>query len=165
MSDIEDDYDEGPGPEIDFAGEAAAAASGTKRMKSGKNKRSKKGSALSVLRAPDDERLQRYAEGPVKAKTPSSVNPKFKRLRKTLEETNEKIFEAATAAVVADEVLLTEAAGFIQADRERGERVYKLRQSQMRPLLDLNTSKNMMDLYLTKFGPYRCSYSRNGRYV
>lgn len=161
MSDNDDDYDEGPAPEVDFAGEAAAAAAGAKRVKSKKNKRSKKES--TIIKAPDDERLQRYAEGPVKVKGQGGGNPKFKRLRKTLEETNDRIMEAATAAVVADEVLLTEQTGFIEADREKGERVYKLRQSQMRPLLDLNTSKNMMDLYLTKFGPYRCSYNRNGR--
>ncbi|CAM9135797.1 unnamed protein product, partial [Ectocarpus fasciculatus] len=89
----------------------------------------------------------------------------FKRLRKTLEEAQEKIVEAATAAAVADEVLLTQETRFITPDRESGERTYKLKQKDMRPLLDMNTSKNIMDLYLTNFGPYRVNYSRNGRFM
>lgn len=125
---------------------------------------------------PSQSKLARYAEGPLKMtkrdwKAVNGSNgggnngAKFKRLRKTLEETQEKIVEAATAAALADDILLTQSSGCLVADANNGEKTYKLKQRDMRPLVDLNTSKNMMDFYLTKFGPYRVNYSRNGRYI
>ena len=72
---------------------------------------------------------------------------------------------AATAAAVADEILLPDSSGFIIADASAGERTYRLKQKDMRPMLDANVSRNIMDLFLTKFGPYRVNYSRNGRYA
>ena len=116
------------------------------------------------LPPPKSDILHRYAEGPLKLRRGKVNGQNFKRLKKTLVETEERIVSAATAAAVADDVLLTESAGYITADRAAGERTYRLKQRDMRPMLDSNSSRNIMDLYLTKFGPYRTSYSRNGRH-
>lgn len=35
----------------------------------------------------------------------------------------------------------------------------------MKQHVDVNTQKNILNLELTKFGPYRCDYSRNGRFL
>ena len=61
----------------------------------------------------------------------------------------------------ATEVLLPTEVGFIETT---GKKVFKLKQKDLRDSVDLNTSRNMLDLHLTKFGPYRTNYTRNGRY-
>jgi hypothetical protein len=106
-----------------------------------------------------EKNVTKYAKGNLKFK-PSEG--KYKGLRKTLQETQEKILDAATRTA-ATEVLLPQSAGFMRA--EGNERTFKLKQSEMLHEVDLNTAKNAMDLQLTKFGPYRVNYSRNGRCV
>ena len=60
-------------------------------------------------------------------------------------------------------MLLPAETGFIEMDGN--EKTYKLKQSVLLKEVDLNTAKNAMDLQLTKFGPYRLNYSRNGRFM
>lgn len=103
--------------------------------------------------------LQKYAHGNVNFNAPKSAP---KKLRKTLQETQDRIVEAASATG-ATEILLPEEAGFIQMDN--GVKTFKLKQKDLKKEVDLNTGKNIMDLYLTKFGPYKVGYSRNGRYM
>jgi U3 small nucleolar RNA-associated protein 7 len=103
--------------------------------------------------------LSKYSRGSVNFKAPKSAP---KRLRLTMEETQNRIVEAATATGLA-EVLLPQDAGFIQMDH--GVKTFKLKQKDLKKEVDLNTSRNIMDLYLTKFGPYKASYSRNGRHM
>jgi U3 small nucleolar RNA-associated protein 7 len=103
--------------------------------------------------------LSKYTRGSVNFKAPKSAP---KRLRMTMEETQERIVQAATATGLT-EVLLTQDAGFIQMDH--GVKTFKLKQKDLKNEVDMNTGRNIMDLYLTKFGPYKANYSRNGRFM
>jgi U3 small nucleolar RNA-associated protein 7 len=126
-------------------------------------KRSRSKSAVSSNN-PDNTQiskklLSKYTRGSVNFKAPKTAP---KRLRMTMAETQERIVEAATATGLT-EVLLPQDAGFIEMDH--GIKTFKLKQKDLKKEVDLNTSRNIMDLYLTKFGPYKANYSRNGRYM
>ena len=69
----------------------------------------------------------------------------------------------AHATTLPLQVLLPAETGFIEMDGS--EKSYKLKQAALLKEVDLNTAKNAMDLQLTKFGPYRLNYSRNGRFM
>ena len=114
---------------------------------------------MDVIALAQDQTIQKYAHGKVHFKA-SKNNPK--KLRKTLLETTQSILEAAKAAGDT-EVLLPGEAGEIEM--ERGFQTYKLKQSEIRENVDLNTARNIMNLSLTNFGPYQVNYSRNGRSV
>ena len=62
---------------------------------------------------------------------------------------------------VATEVLLPTEVGFIKP--EGNEKTYRLKQQDIINEVDMNTAKHVMDLQLTKFGPYQVDYSKNGR--
>mmetsp|Transcript_32361 Transcript_32361/g.30866 ORF Transcript_32361/g.30866 Transcript_32361/m.30866 type:complete len:576 (+) Transcript_32361:83-1810(+) len=101
----------------------------------------------------------KYAKGSMKH---STKHVKYKGLRKTLEETQDRIVDAAMKTA-ATEVLLPTDAGCIKP--EGNEKTYRLKQQQIINEIDMNTSKNCMDLQLTKFGPYKINYSKNGRFM
>lgn len=100
--------------------------------------------------------VSKYSRGNINFKSNKSAP---KKLRKTLEESKQAIIEAVSAAANA-EVLLPNSAGFISGGQHK---TFKLTQNELSTLVDLNTQRNMVDLSLTKFGPYNLSYSRNGR--
>ena len=103
--------------------------------------------------------LNKYARGSINYKVPKSAP---KRLRMTMAENQEQIVEAATATGLT-EVLLPQDSGFIQMDDN--VKTFKLRQKDLKKEVDMNTSRNIMDLHLTNFGPYKATYSRNGKYL
>ena len=84
----------------------------------------------------------------------------FKKLRKTLQATQEEIEEAAESAIKA-EILLPTQAGYLEA--EGNERTYHFQQSEIKKNVDLNTAQHIYDLHLTQLGPFVTDYSRNGR--
>jgi U3 small nucleolar RNA-associated protein 7 len=104
-----------------------------------------------------DRNVTKYAKGALKFRPKEQ---KYKGLRKKLQETTERIVDAAVRTAET-EVLLPSHAGFIRP--EGNEKTYKLKQQEIVQEVDLNTAKNAMDLHLTKFGPYRINYSKNGR--
>ena len=107
-----------------------------------------------------DRATEKYARGD-KIDYKVGKNVKHKSLRRTLEETHERNIDAASRTA-ATEVLLANHSGFIETEHQ-GERTYRLKQSHLKPLLDLNTSRNCIDLNLTAFGPYTTTFSKNGR--
>ena len=107
--------------------------------------------------APRNKDVEKYAHGSINFAATKNAPRK---LRKTLEETKQRIVEAATAASNA-EVLLQAEAGYIEMDG--GIKTFKLKQKDLKKNVDSNTSRNIMDLRLTNFGPYHVNYSRNGR--
>jgi U3 small nucleolar RNA-associated protein 7 len=121
-----------------------------------KNQQRKRQRASS---APRNKLVEKYAHGSVNFGTKKDAP---KKLRRTLEETKQRIVEAATAAGNA-EVLLQGDAGFIEMDN--GVKTFKLKQNELKNHVDSNTARNIMDLRLTNFGPYRVNYSRNGRHM
>jgi U3 small nucleolar RNA-associated protein 7 len=69
-------------------------------------------------------------------------------------------FKSAAKSAQEAEMLLTEDAGFLEA--EGLERTFKFTQDDIKPMLDSNTQSKAFDLQLP-FGPYRIDYTRNGR--
>ena len=106
----------------------------------------------------EEKTLEKYARGSL---TINTKGVKYKALKMTLSNTQASIVDASTKTA-ATEVLLPTEAGVIVT--EGNERTYKLRQEVIRQNVDLNTGRNIIDLQLTKFGPYRLNYSRNGRF-
>ena len=100
----------------------------------------------------------KYARGSMKFK---AGDVKFKGLRKTLQDTQDQIIDAAMKSAAA-EVLLPAEQGSIQLT-SLVEKTHRLKQRDIAQEVDLNVSRMMMDLQLTKFGPYNVNYSRNGR--
>lgn len=105
-----------------------------------------------------DEAAVKYSRGPLTVNTRKLPH---KRLRKTIQEEQEVIINSA-ARNASTEILLTQDAGFIEAE-SHAEKVYKLTQRDIVEQVDMNSAKNVFDLQLTTFGPYRVNYSRNGR--
>lgn len=106
-----------------------------------------------------DKDTQKYIRGNVNI----NLNKiKYKKLRETIKENQENIIDSARKTA-ATEVLLPSDAGVIEA--EGNEKTYKLKQEVLKNYVDINTSKNMIDLQLPNFGPYRVDYTRNGRYL
>jgi U3 small nucleolar RNA-associated protein 7 len=100
--------------------------------------------------------VAKYARGSVNFRGAKSAP---KKLRKTLAETQSKISEAANAAADA-EILLPATPGFVSMGPVK---TFKLKQTELAKHVDLNTAKNIVDFHLPNFGPYKVSYSRNGR--
>jgi U3 small nucleolar RNA-associated protein 7 len=106
-----------------------------------------------------DKTTEKYIRGNVNI----NLNKiKYKKLRATIKENQDNIIDSAKKTA-ATEVLLPSEAGIIES--EGNEKTYKLRQEVLKNYVDLNTSKNMIDLQLPNFGPYRVDYTRNGRYL
>ncbi|KAJ1890566.1 putative U3 small nucleolar RNA-associated protein 7, partial [Kickxella alabastrina] len=91
-------------------------------------------------------------------KTPQQV--KSKKAASKIQHEQRRREEAALAAA-RSEMLLTEDAGFLEA--EGMERTYKITQNQLAPNLDLSSAAKIFDLKLPDFGPYSMQYSANGR--
>ncbi|XP_033119213.1 WD repeat-containing protein 46-like isoform X2 [Anneissia japonica] len=68
--------------------------------------------------------------------------------------------QAAEEAARA-ELLLTEEAGFLEADE--GEETSKISQHELARNVDITSAQKYFELKLDQFGPYRLDYTRNGR--
>ena len=61
------------------------------------------------------------------------------------------------------EILLAETAGYLEA--EGMEATYRFSQKDIKKAVDINAAKNVFDLDLPTYGPYRLNFLRNGRCV
>jgi hypothetical protein len=107
----------------------------------------------------DRDLARKYARGSLNF---NAKKVQHKHLKKTLEETRDQIIHSA-ARTAATEILLQSDGGSIQMD-DPSDKVYKLKQQQIKENVDMNTAKNSFDLQLQNFGPYFVNFSRNGRY-
>ena len=105
-----------------------------------------------------DQSAEKYARGSLDF---NSKKIKHKKLRKTMEETHERMIHSA-ARTAATEILHTSSAGSIEAEGE--QKIYKLTQRDITAQVDLNTAKKAFNLQLVNFGSYNLNFSRNGRY-
>ncbi|KAJ2724846.1 putative U3 small nucleolar RNA-associated protein 7 [Coemansia sp. Benny D115] len=71
--------------------------------------------------------------------------------------------EEAALAAARSEMLLTQDAGFLEA--EGMERTDRISQRQLADDLDINSAAKIFDLKLPEFGPYAIEYSANGRHL
>ena len=60
------------------------------------------------------------------------------------------------------ELLLPETSGFLELD-DKNRRTTSVSQHELKEHVDMRTANNAFTLGLEAFGPYKCSYSRNGR--
>ncbi|KAJ3236049.1 Small subunit (SSU) processome component [Chytriomyces hyalinus] len=94
-----------------------------------------------------------------------TVKPKDiadKKARTLLRKTEKKYTDAVQRATQS-ELLLTEEAGYIEA--EGMERTYKFSQTAIKQNVDVNTQNKAFDLKLNEFGPYALDYTRNGKFL
>ncbi|KAI9313458.1 WD40-repeat-containing domain protein [Dichotomocladium elegans] len=87
---------------------------------------------------------------------------KDKKLKNKLKQQEDIINEAVESAARA-ELLLTEEAGFLEA--EGIEKTFSFRQDQLAKEVDINTAKKIFTLDLPQHGPYCVDYTRNGRHL
>eukprot|EP00735_Rhodelphis_limneticus_P011558 TRINITY_DN4675_c0_g1::TRINITY_DN4675_c0_g1_i1::g.19575::m.19575 TRINITY_DN4675_c0_g1::TRINITY_DN4675_c0_g1_i1::g.19575 ORF type:complete len:575 (+),score=105.93,sp/Q9P4X3/UTP7_SCHPO/49.41/8e-170,BING4CT/PF08149.6/1.2e+04,BING4CT/PF08149.6/4.2e+03,BING4CT/PF08149.6/6.9e+02,BING4CT/PF08149.6/1.8e-34,WD40/PF00400.27/6.5e+02,WD40/PF00400.27/60,WD40/PF00400.27/3.8e-06,WD40/PF00400.27/8.8e+02,Coatomer_WDAD/PF04053.9/0.028 TRINITY_DN4675_c0_g1_i1:58-1725(+) len=85
-----------------------------------------------------------------------------KKLKRKLKRT-EILFSDAAVSAARAEILLPEDSGALEA--EGLEKTYHFRQDQIVKHLDIQSAQKVFDLKLDNFGPYRCSFTRNGRYL
>lgn len=85
------------------------------------------------------------------------------RLRRALQSDARAQAEAVESAARA-EILLTEQQGFLEAEGDM-EKTYKVRQSDVADMADLNVRAKMLDLRMEATGPYSLDWSRNGRHL
>ena len=123
----------------------------------------KNGKSMQAIKSTSfSDTINKYARGSLKDVKLNKI--KFKGLRKTMKKTVETIKDTATKNAGA-EVLLPSEAGYIELDENSNSKVFKIKQKELIQNVDLNTAKNVIDLQLTKFGPYIANYSRNGRLI
>ncbi len=75
------------------------------------------------------------------------------------EERHDKALQSRSKA----ELLLPDEAGVLEA--EGMERTYRFKQEAIKDAVDVAAARLAFDLTLPSYGPYRCAYSRNGRFV
>jgi U3 small nucleolar RNA-associated protein 7 len=90
-----------------------------------------------------------------------SKNIKDKKLRARLKGLESKYKDATLKAKDA-EILLEHESGFLEPEGEL-ERTYKTRQDDIRRSVAVETAQKGFELELKDLGPYKASYSRNGR--
>jgi len=103
--------------------------------------------------------LERHSRGD-KVDT-EKVKTKFK---KKEQERREKKIEYAAEQSARAEFLLDEDAGFLEGD-ETQEFTAQIKQSQIKSAVDEESAAKCFDLHLPQFGPYKISYTRNGRFL
>lgn len=75
-----------------------------------------------------------------------------------------KFNDAARSAAKAEEYLLMEDKGFLEAENDL-EKTYKLTQAEIKKHVDVQTARKAFDLRLTDLGPYTMDYSRSGNWL
>jgi U3 small nucleolar RNA-associated protein 7 len=85
-----------------------------------------------------------------------------KKVRAALGRAEEKFKRAKARARAADEILLTEEAGYLEA--EGMEATFKFKQKELKGAVDINAAASMFQLSLPS-GPYSIDYTRNGRHM
>eukprot|EP00466_Bigelowiella_natans_P009011 jgi/Bigna1/48085/estExt_Genewise1.C_220050 len=101
--------------------------------------------------------MKRYSRGE-KMKTKPIED---KRLKHTMKRNEKEIHQASESAVRA-EILLTEDAGYLEA--EGMERTWRFKQKDIAKEVDVRTKDKIFNLDM-KFGPYFMDFTREGRYV
>lgn len=89
------------------------------------------------------------------------VKTKFKQKE---QQRREGRIEYAAEQSTRVELLLADEAGWLEGDEEQ-EFTGQIKQEQIRRAVDAETSAKSFDLKLSEFGPYKASYTRNGRHL
>ncbi|XP_002740951.1 WD repeat-containing protein 46-like [Saccoglossus kowalevskii] len=106
------------------------------------------------------EKVTKYVRGKkIDLQSESIPHVKHRHSMKRLED---KYAEAVKSAA-RSELLLTEEAGFLEADED--EETHQISQKEIRQAVDISSATKNFDLTLNQFGPYKLDYTRNGRHL
>ncbi|XP_070532096.1 WD repeat-containing protein 46-like isoform X1 [Ptychodera flava] len=106
------------------------------------------------------EKLVKYSRGEqVNTNNKNVPDVKHRRILQQLE----KKYEEAVEEAARSELLLTEDAGYLEADSD--EETHWITQREIAAAVDISSAQKHFDLKLTQFGPYRLDYTRNGRHL
>ncbi|KAL6739238.1 hypothetical protein Aduo_012714 [Ancylostoma duodenale] len=118
-------------------------------------------SEVTSLRGPKDE----FPDAPPYSPGASSLNPSNMRSafhREKFEMKKRKLVQRSEKTARA-EILNKEEEGFIEGDD--GEPTYAIRQTEIADAVDIANASKYFELHLENFGPYRVSYTDNGRHL
>ncbi|KAI9470298.1 putative U3 small nucleolar RNA-associated protein 7 [Coemansia sp. RSA 989] len=104
------------------------------------------------------QKASKYSRGHDSEATP--VKARSKKAQAKLDHAKKRRDEAILEAA-RSEVLLTEQAGYLEADKM--ERTYKFTQKQLAEHVDISSANKIFDLHLEDFGPYMLDYTSNGK--
>ncbi|KAM9323861.1 WD repeat-containing protein 46 [Gastrophryne carolinensis] len=104
---------------------------------------------------PEDQ-LAKYERARKETKEAQGL-PKFEKRLKL----EEKKVQTALGQAARHDLLLPEEAGFLEGDD--GEDTSTITQQDIVEVVDITSATKHFNLFLNQFGPYRISYSRNGR--
>jgi len=107
----------------------------------------------------DPEALERHNRG--EGVNTEKVKTKFKQKEQQRREQRIEFAEEQSARV---ELLLQEEGGFLEGDKEQ-EFTGQIKQEQIKRVVDKESASKCFDLKLAELGPYRISYTRNGRHL
>ena len=125
-----------------------------------KKKKGKKGSDPFPGKKPvDPVALERHNRG--EGVNTEKVKTKFKQKEQQRREQRIDFAEEQSARV---ELLLQEEGGFLEGDKEQ-EFTGQIKQEQIKRVVDKESASKCFDLKLAELGPYRTSYTRNGRHL
>lgn len=130
-----------------------------KKKGKGKKKSSSTVDAFPGKKPVEPEAVERHSRGE-KVDT-DKIRTKFK---KKEQERREKRIEFATEQAARSELLLQEDAGFLEGDQTQ-EFTAQIKQTQIKQAVDEESAAKCFDLNLAQFGPYKMSYTRNGRFL
>lgn len=114
--------------------------------------------------AADREARKQFAEAQEtygRGKQVAVKSVRDKKLRSNLKSLETK-YKNAILQAKDSELLLENEAGFIEAEGEL-ERIYKVRQDEIKENVGIEIAKNGFELKLEDLGPYKADYTRNGR--
>jgi len=107
----------------------------------------------------DPAKLEQHQHG--EGVDTKKVKTKFKQKEQIRREEKIQFAEEQSTRV---EVLQQEEAGWLEGDEEQ-EFTGQIKQEQLRRAVDPESASKGFDLNLAEFGPYRASYTRNGRHL
>jgi len=107
----------------------------------------------------DPEALERHNRG--EGVNTEKVKTKFKQKEQQRREQRIEFAEEQSARV---ELLLQEEGGFLEGDKEQ-EFTGQIKQEQIKRVVDKESASKCFDLKLAELGPYKISYTRNGRHL
>ena len=129
----------------------------SKPRNNGNNERKAENAEAAEFRQRNVEAHLTYGRG----KKIRAKSAKDKKLRGNLKILEDK-YKDATLKAKDVEILLENESGYLEPEGEL-ERTYKIRQDQIQPDLAVDTAKKRFELDLKQLGPYKATYTRNGR--
>jgi len=131
----------------------------TNGIKYRKGKQAKGSDPFPGRKPVDPEKVEEHSRGEKMDVT--KVKTKFK--QRELERKEKQIAFAAEQAA-RTEILLSEEAGFLEGD-DVHQFTGQIKQQEIKRAVDPESAAKSFDLNLQAFGPYKMSYTRNGKYL